>query len=103
MSFSSIQACKFCGDVTDVSTTSKLPLAMNSASIHTLRYQGMQDYVLHRLVKGTGSGRMAARQGFATALTAFLTAQPDLKLSVVSQLMEELLAYSGSMKASVRI
>ena len=53
---------------------------------------------MKRLVKGLGSGRGGARQGFALALTAALQRLPELPTEAVLALMDAVLDTSGSMK-----
>ena len=62
----------------------------------------LQAYVLQRLVKGTGSGQGAARQGFAAALACVLRAMPDIPVNTVLTKIDDALAASSSMKPSVR-
>jgi len=55
-------------------------------------------YVVQRLVKGLGSSRKAARQGYATALVHVLKGNPELKPELILELMSEHLAVKGSLK-----
>ena len=54
----------------------------------------LQAYVLKRLVRGLGSGRQGARQGFALALAALLGARPSLSPASVLELMDQHLPFS---------
>ena len=65
-----------------------------------VRLAHAQAYVLKRLVRGLGSGRQGARQGFALALTALLGARPSLSPASVLELMDQHLPFSKSMQAS---
>ncbi|KNC81981.1 hypothetical protein SARC_05730 [Sphaeroforma arctica JP610] len=56
------------------------------------------DYCLKRLIRGTASSRLAARQGFVVALTELLVAFPMVKIQDVLDLMEKSLAVTGGMK-----
>lgn len=62
----------------------------------------VQVYALTRLIKGMGSARMAARQGFSTALAALLAGRQGITTAIVHELVARELAHSNSMKASVR-
>ena len=64
-----------------------------------LRLALFQEYVLKRLVRGLGSGRQGARQGFALALAALLGARPSLSPASVLELMDQHLPFSKSMQA----
>ena len=65
-----------------------------------MRLEPAQAYVLKRLVRGLGSGRQGARQGFALALTALLGARPSLSPASVLELMDQHLPFAKSMQAS---
>ena len=58
----------------------------------------LQLYSLKRLVRGLGSGRQAARQGFALALTLLLTKMESLSSEGVMALLDLYLQASASMK-----
>jgi hypothetical protein len=62
-----------------------------------------QAYVLKRLVRGLGSGRQGARQGFALALAALLSARPEVTPASVMELMDQHLPFSKSMQARGRV
>ena len=53
-------------------------------------------------MRGLGSGRQGARQGFALALAALLGARPDLSPASVLALMNQHLPFSKSMQARCR-
>ncbi len=55
-------------------------------------------YTLGRLIKGLGSGRAAARPGFATALVALLREVPEVTTTEVYKAIAETTRTSGSMK-----
>ena len=59
----------------------------------------LQAYVLKRLVRGLGSGRQGARQGFALALAALLSVRPEVTAASVMELMDQHLPFSKSMQA----
>ena len=69
-----------------------------------------QVYALRRLVRGLGSGRQGARQGFATALSLLLSKQADqlcdhggqfVDAGDVLALIDSCLEAGASMKAGV--
>lgn len=62
----------------------------------------MQEYVLNRLVKGAGSGRDAARQGFVAALACLLEGPFEVPVDTILSKTEEHLGCTGGMKPSVR-
>ncbi len=70
----------------------------SSSCTEPLRLVRAQAYVLKRLVRGLGSGRQGARQGFALALTALLGARPSLSPASVLELMDQHLPFSKSMQ-----
>lgn len=57
--------------------------------------------MVQRLVKGLGSSRKAARQGFATALVHVMLQHPEIKADTVLQLVKEHLTVKGSYKSQV--
>ena len=61
----------------------------------------LQTYALQRLVRGLGSGRQGARQGFAVALTALLQQVPAVPTTVVLQRLQQDLQTNNSMKVCV--
>ena len=54
--------------------------------------------MLKRLMRGLGSGRQGARQGFALALAALLGAQPGVSPMSIMDLMDQHLPFSKSMQ-----
>lgn len=56
-----------------------------------------QVYVLRRLVRGLGSGRQGARQGFALAITALLARVKSVTVAAVLTLLESSLEVSNTM------
>ena len=58
-----------------------------------------QAYALKRLARGLASGRGAARQGFALALTGALAALPAVPVAPVLDLLDAALDAPNSMKA----
>jgi DNA polymerase phi len=62
----------------------------------------LQEYVLHRLVKGLGSAQGAARQGFSAALACLLRQFEEITPKQVLTKAEEVLVRSGGLKPSVR-
>ena len=61
----------------------------------------ISNYLKIRLVKGLSSGRKAARQGYATALTHVLIDFDQVKLHEVFEMMEKFHAIKGSFKGQV--
>ena len=61
----------------------------------------MQLYSLKRLVRGLGSGRQAARQGFALSLTLLLSSIPTITSQGLLDLIDHHLAASKSKKVSL--
>lgn len=62
----------------------------------------MQAYVFNRILKGLGSGRGAARQGFAAALTALLENIDAKDTAEILKLAEQHLSLTGA-KGTVRL
>ena len=58
----------------------------------------VQVYALKRLARGLASGRGAARQGFALALTGALAALPAVPVGPVLDLLDAALEAPNSMK-----
>lgn len=58
----------------------------------------MQLYSLKRLVRGLGSGRQAARQGFALSLTLVLSSIKSIPVQGILKLVEVHLPNSKSQK-----
>ena len=59
-----------------------------------------QVYALKRLARGLASGRGAARQGFALALTGALAALPAVPVAPVLDLLDAALEAPNSMKVT---
>ena len=58
------------------------------------------DYALKRLVRGLGSSRESARQGFVTCLTSLLVAAPAVPTATVIALIDEHTRVTGSLKGA---
>jgi len=58
------------------------------------------EYALKRLVRGLGSSRESARQGFVTCLTALLVAAPAVPTATVLALIDEHTKVTGSLKGA---
>ena len=68
--------------------------------------RGLQEdlqYCVERLVRGLGSNRKGARQGFSVALTELLATFPQVTAAQVLALVDQHLQPVGSAKAEVRI
>lgn len=67
--------------------------------------RGLQEdlqYCVERLVRGLGSNRKGARQGFSVALTELLATFPQVTAGQVLALVDRHLQPAGSAKAEVR-
>jgi DNA polymerase phi len=58
-------------------------------------------YAVRRLVRGLGSARESARQGFALALTTLMCTLPVIHGDAVMQLIESILEVTSAMKGQV--
>ncbi len=74
------------------------PYGLKVSSCHLMAACGRQAYALKRLARGLASGRGAARQGFALALTGALAALPAVPLMPVLDLLDAALDAPASMK-----
>ncbi len=74
---------------------------IEARDVHCALVLHVQAYALKRLARGLASGRGAARQGFALALTGSLAALPAVPIGPVLDLLDAALDAPNSMKVSV--